>query len=110
MVDQVDYAKAINESAPSHKFIDWPMDTSWYDDFGKAAGEASQFEANQDYGGFEKSLDLLQSMLGSYGMSVGKGLEDAGLDTVGKWLFSSSEEIYDRNIEAASQSQRKRFE
>ena len=109
----VDYARILDETAQEyqgHRFIDWPMDTSWYDDFGKVSGEAAEFESNQDYGGFQKSLDLLQSMVGSYGMSVGKGLEDAGLDTVGKWLFSSSEEIYDRNIEAASQSQRKRYE
>ena len=109
----VDYARILDETAQEyqgHKFIDWPMDTSWYDDFGKVSGEAAEFESNQDYGGFQKSLDLLQSMVGSYGMSVGKGLEDAGLDTVGKWLFSSSEEIYDKNIEAASQSQRKRYE
>jgi predicted esterase len=55
-------------------------------------------------------MDLMQAMLSSYGMTVGKGLEESGFESVGKWLFSTTEELYEKNIEAASQTQRKRYE
>jgi len=107
----VDYAQILETTQPkTHRYLDWPAESDFYTQFGEEAKKQSEAEAAGDYSGWEKSMDLMQAMLSSYGMTVGKGLEESGFESVGKWLFSTTEELYEKNIEAASQTQRKRYE
>ena len=101
-----DYGGAI--TPPEIRLVDWAaMPTDWYQQAGEAAQE---MEAPEGYGAFDRGVDLMQAMLAAGTMATGKRLEDAGFETVGKWLFSTPKEIYEHNIEAAMQMQRKRLE
>jgi len=101
-----DFGAAITR--PEIKLVDWAaMPTDWYQQAGEAAQE---MDVSDDYGAFDRGVDLMQAMLAAGTMATGKRLEDAGFETVGKWLFSTPQEMYERNIEAAMQMQRKRLE
>jgi len=101
-----DFGAAITR--PEIRLVDWAaMPTDWYQQAGEAAQE---MDVSDDYGAFDRGVDLMQAMLAAGTMATGKRLEDAGFETVGKWLFSTPQEMYERNIEAAMQMQRKRLE
>ena len=95
-----DYGGAI--TPPEIRLVDWAaMPTDWY----QQAGEAAQkMEAPEGYGAFDRGVDLMQAMLAAGTMATGKRLEDAGFETVGKWLFSTPKEIYEHNIDACAAS------